>query len=221
MFPYVFPRHPVQRGLCHRMRHGAACGHGGHLRLLGRGHRLSLEDSRSGRRRAVRRRFPGMAARLQADGRYRCRARGAGRVPERAPRSRQGPDHAVPAARGGASQLRELPDAHCDQGGARVPCGAGCARGRVRLAPCPGRGRRPVGVAREHRGRLRIDFERARGQDVRPPCVGHARPLVGHGISLRARGVPRLCGGVSQKLYAARGYLQRRAGYRQRDHRRP
>lgn len=38
------------------------CGHGGHLRLLGRGHRLSLEDSRPGRRRAVRRRFSGMAA---------------------------------------------------------------------------------------------------------------------------------------------------------------
>ena len=72
----------------------------------------------------------------------------------------------VPAARGGASQLRELPDAHCDQGRARVPCGAGCARGRVRPAPCPGRGRRPVGVAREYRGRLRVDFERARGQDV-------------------------------------------------------
>ena len=29
-------------------------------------------DSRSGRRRAVRRRFSGMAARLQTDGRHRC-----------------------------------------------------------------------------------------------------------------------------------------------------
>ena len=60
-----------------------------------------------------------------------------------------------------------------------------------------------------------------RGQDVRPSRVGHARPLVGHGIPVRARGVSGVRGGVSQKLHAARGHLQCRAGHRQRDYRRP
>ena len=106
-------------------------------------------------------------------------------VSEGAARSGFGSDPFLPAARDGASELREFPNSHRDESRTCLPCCGGCTGCRVRVAPCTGP-RRCLGVSCGDHRRMRLHEQCARGQALQRAGIGDACAFLGDVVRIGA-----------------------------------